>query len=74
MSDEWRQTICILCSVNCGVEVKLEGRHIARVRGNRAHVASRGYACEKAQRLDYYQNGRDRLTSPLRRKADGGFE
>jgi anaerobic selenocysteine-containing dehydrogenase len=54
--------------------VKLDGRHIARVRGNRAHVASRGYACEKAQRLDYYQNGRDRLTLPLRRKTDGTFE
>ena len=71
---KWQPTICILCSVNCGVEVKLEGRHIARVRGNRAHVASRGYACEKAQRLDYYQNGRDRLTSPLRRRPDGTFE
>jgi anaerobic selenocysteine-containing dehydrogenase len=74
MSDEWQPTVCILCSVNCGVEVKLDGRHIARVRGNRAHVASRGYACEKAQRLDYYQNGRDRLTSPLRRRPDGTFE
>ena len=74
MSDEWRPTVCILCSVNCGIEVKLDGRHIARVRGNRAHVASRGYACEKAQRLDYYQNGRDRLTAPLRRRPDGTFE
>jgi anaerobic selenocysteine-containing dehydrogenase len=74
MSDEWRPTVCILCSVNCGIDVKLDGRHIARVRGNRAHVASRGYACEKAQRLDYYQNARDRLTSPLRRRPDGTFE
>ena len=74
MSDEWRPTVCILCSVNCGIDVKLDGRHIARVRGNRAHVASRGYACEKAQRLDYYQNARDRLTFPLRRRPDGTFE
>src|ERR1700674_4855255 len=50
------------------------GPQIARVHSNRAHVASRGYACEKAQRLDYYQNGRDRLTSPMRRRADGTFE
>ncbi len=71
MSDDWQKTICILCSVNCGVEVKLDGRHITRVRGNRDHVASKGYACEKAQRIDYYQNGRDRLTSPLRRRPDG---
>ncbi|HTY54138.1 MAG TPA: molybdopterin-dependent oxidoreductase [Candidatus Binataceae bacterium] len=74
MNEEWHKTACILCSVNCGIDVKLESSHIARVRGNRDHVASRGYACEKAQRLDYYQNGRDRLTSPLRRRPDGTFE
>ena len=74
MADDWQKTVCVLCSVNCGVEVKLDGRHISRVRGNREHVASHGYACEKAQRLDYYQNGKDRLTSPLRRRPDGTFE
>jgi anaerobic selenocysteine-containing dehydrogenase len=74
MSDDWQKTICILCSVNCGIDVKVEDRHITRVRGNRDHVASKGYACEKAQRVDYYQNGRDRLTSPLRRRQDGTFE
>src|SRR5215471_9908706 len=56
------------------IEVKLDGRRITRVRGNRDHVASHGYACEKAQRIDFYQNGRDRLTSPLRRRSDGSFE
>ncbi|MGO9453418.1 MAG: molybdopterin-dependent oxidoreductase [Candidatus Binataceae bacterium] len=74
MADEWQKTVCILCSVNCGIEVKVEGRHITRVHGDRAHVASHGYACEKAQRIDYYQNGRDRLTTPLRRRPDGTFE
>ncbi len=74
MADEWLKTACILCSVNCGIEVKVDGRRIARVRGDRAHVASRGYACEKAQRIDFYQNGRDRLTAPMRRRADGTFE
>lgn len=74
MTDNWRTTACILCSINCGLQVRAEGRRIARVRGDRAHPASRGYLCEKPQRLDYYQNGRDRLTSPLRRRADGAFE
>ena len=73
-TDEWRQTACILCSVNCGIEVKLEDGHITKVRGDRAHPGSRGYACEKAQRLDHYQNGRHRLATPLRRKPDGTFE
>ncbi|MBI3796490.1 MAG: hypothetical protein HY268_05900 [Deltaproteobacteria bacterium] len=72
MNDEWRQTACILCSLNCGIEVKLEGRRIARVHGNRRHVVSKGYACEKAQGLDYYQNSRDRLTTPSRRTGFHG--
>jgi len=72
--EEWLQTACILCSVNCGVEVQTQGRHLTRVRGDRAHPGSKGYACEKAQRLDYYQSSRDRLRNPLRRKPDGNFE
>jgi formate dehydrogenase len=70
----WHKTACILCSVNCGIEVELHGRRIGRVRGDKAHPGSRGYTCEKPARLDHYQNGRDRLTSPLRRRADGSFE
>src|SRR5215813_6938995 len=73
----WQKTACILCECDCGLEVMLGGeggRHFVKLRGDRAHPASRGYACEKAHRLDYYQNGRDRLSSPLRRRADGTFE
>jgi hypothetical protein len=44
------------------------------VRGDDAHPASKGYACEKAHRLDFYQNGPHRLTKPLRRRSDGSFE
>jgi formate dehydrogenase len=75
--DSWRKTACILCSLNCGLEVQLDGddgRHIHRVRGDKQHPASQGYTCEKPQRLDYYQNSADRLTSPLRRGPDGTFE
>lgn len=70
----WQQTACILCSVNCGIEVDTNDGHITRVRGDRANPKSQGYACEKAQRLDYYQNAAGRLTSPLRRRPDGTFE
>jgi len=74
---EWHPTACILCSVNCGIEVRLggeDGRTFERVRGDKAHPTSQGYTCEKALRLDHYQNGRHRLTSPLRRRDDGTFE
>jgi len=74
MTETWHKTACILCSQNCGVEVQLDGRRLTRVRGDKAHPATQGYACEKAQKLDYYQNARDRLTSPLRRRPDGSFE
>ncbi|WP_423921617.1 molybdopterin-dependent oxidoreductase [Candidatus Poriferisodalis sp.] len=70
----WHKTACILCSNNCGIEVRLDGRKITRVRGDKEHPASKGYTCEKALRIDYYQNGRDRLTTPLRRRDDGTFE
>ncbi|MFZ1863292.1 MAG: molybdopterin-dependent oxidoreductase [Polyangiales bacterium] len=77
MSEFWKKTACILCECNCGLEVQAGGeggRHFTRIRGDKAHPASRGYACEKPHRLDYYQNGPDRITSPLRRRPDGTFE
>jgi anaerobic selenocysteine-containing dehydrogenase len=72
--DSWHKTACVLCSINCGVEIKLDGRRFVRVRGDKDHVESKGYTCEKALRLDHYQNGRHRLTSPLRRRPDGTYE
>jgi len=77
MTDRWTPTACILCECNCGLEVELGGpdhRHLVRLRGDKRHPASRGYACEKAHRLDHYQHSKDRLTSPLRRRPDGTFE
>jgi anaerobic selenocysteine-containing dehydrogenase len=75
-SNEWQPSACILCECNCGIEIRLgeDGRTFDRIRGDKAHPASQGYTCEKALRLDHYQNGTDRLLSPLRRRADGTFE
>jgi anaerobic selenocysteine-containing dehydrogenase len=70
----WRKTACIICALNCGLEVQTDGRRITKVRGDDAHPVSKGYVCEKSQRIDYYQNGADRLTSPMRRRADGTYE
>jgi anaerobic selenocysteine-containing dehydrogenase len=73
----WNKTACILCSLNCGLEVQTaatDGRRILKVRGDDAHPISKGYLCEKPQRLDYYQNGADRLTTPMRRRPDGTYD
>jgi formate dehydrogenase len=73
----WHQSACILCECNCGIEIRLggaDGRRFERIRGDKAHPASAGYTCEKALRLDHYQNGRHRLTTPMRRRPDGTYE
>ncbi|MEU4246272.1 molybdopterin-dependent oxidoreductase [Amycolatopsis sp. NPDC026612] len=71
---EWQRTACSLCYLNCGLEVQLDGRKITRVRGDKAHPRSAGYLCQKAQRLTWYGDHEDRLTTPLRRRPDGTHE
>ena len=74
---EWQSSACILCELNCGIEVQIggeDGRQFTRIRGNKAHPESKGYVCQKAGRLNHYQNSRDRVMSPLRRREDGTFE
>lgn len=76
VEQEWKQTACILCECNCGVEVRLaaDGKQFERVRGDKAHPGSKGYTCEKALRLTHYQNSGDRILHPLRRRDDGTYE
>ena len=73
-TDDWQPTACILCECNCGIVVKVDDRRLARIRGDKDHPASQGYTCNKALRLDHYQNQRNRLTSPMRRRPDGSYE
>jgi anaerobic selenocysteine-containing dehydrogenase len=74
MANDWQPTACILCECNCGIVVQLDGRKLAKIRGDKAHPASQGYTCNKALRLDHYQNNRNRLTAPMRRRPDGSYE
>jgi len=71
---DWQSTACILCSTNCGLHVQIEDGHFRKIKGDKTNPRSRGYTCEKPARLDHYQNHRDRITTPLRRKPDGSFE
>ena len=70
----WQKTACNICYVNCGVEVLVDNGRITKVRGDRDHPKSEGYLCNKAARIPFYAHHRDRLTSPLRRRPDGGFD
>ena len=76
-ANEWKPTACNLCYANCGILARVDeetGRVIEKIRGDRAHPVSEGYLCNKASRINYYQNNRDRLDSPLRKRDDGTFE
>ena len=66
-------TACILCSRNCGLEVETDGARFTKIRGDKKHPDSKGYICQKAARLEHYQNHDDRLTEPLKRLPDGEF-
>ncbi len=72
--EQWQKTACILCECNCGLEVLVDGRRLAKIRGDKQHPGSQGYSCEKPLRLDHYQNGRHRLDTPMRRRPDGTYE
>jgi anaerobic selenocysteine-containing dehydrogenase len=73
-SGTWHKTACNLCYVNCGIEVLVNDGHIEKVRGDRSSPKSQGYLCNKAARIPYYAHHKDRLTTPLRRRPDGGFD
>jgi anaerobic selenocysteine-containing dehydrogenase len=74
LNPQWLKTACNICYVNCGVEVMVDQGRITKVRGDRENPKSQGYLCNKAARIPFYAHHKDRLTSPLRRRADGGFD
>ena len=76
-NSDWQPTACNLCYANCGILVKTGGeggRSIIKVKGDRNHPASRGYICNKAAQINFYQSGKDRISQPQRRRADGGYD
>ncbi len=69
-----KKTACILCSRNCGLDVEIENGKFVKIKGDENHPISKGYICQKAARLDYYQNHDDRLRYPLKKQTDGKFK
>lgn len=74
MSTTTHKSACILCSINCGIEIEVDEKgQFQKITGDPDHPTSQGYICQKATRLNYYQH-QQRIQSPLRRRADGTFE
>ena len=73
-NSEQHVTACILCSRNCGITITTANDTFSKIKGDPEHPMTKGYICQKAARLEHYQNHDDRLTHPLKKQPDGTFE
>src|SRR5215211_3475289 len=60
---------CPFCEATCGLEIEMEGREVASIRGDREDVFSRGFLCPKAFGLKQLHEDPDRLRTPLVRRG-----
>ncbi len=67
-------TFCRICEPLCGMVATVEDGRITRLRPDRDHPLSRGYACPKGIAMAEVQNDPDRVLYPLRRVREGEFE
>jgi anaerobic selenocysteine-containing dehydrogenase len=65
---------CPLCEATCGLEVRLRGDAVVRVRGDDADPFSRGFVCPKGTALGELQEDPDRLRRPLVRRGSSRRE
>ena len=68
-----QHTACILCSRNCGLAVETANNQFVKIKGDNDHPLTKGYICQKAARLEHYQQHADRLQYPLKKDQDGKF-
>jgi formate dehydrogenase len=75
MGAEQKVTFCRICEAHCGMVATVEDGVVTKLRPDREHPLSSGYACPKGIAMLDVQNDPDRVTHPLRRRADGtGFD
>ncbi|WP_020106399.1 molybdopterin-dependent oxidoreductase [Nocardia sp. 348MFTsu5.1] len=73
-SIEYRPTFCRICEPLCGMIATVEDGRLTALRPDRDHPLSTGFACQKGIAFTEVQNDPDRVTVPLRKTGDGGFE
>ena len=66
---EQRVTFCRICEALCGLVATVEDGRVVRLRPDRDHPVSRGYACPKGIAMAEVQNHPDRVLRPLRRRS-----
>ncbi len=71
---DWGKAPCRFCGTGCGVEVGVKDGQVLAVRGDVKSPVNKGLLCVKGYHLPSFLTGKDRLTRPLRRQADGSFQ
>ncbi len=74
MPTEERITYCRICEPLCGLVATVQDGELVKLRPDREHPLSRGFACPKGIAMTDVQNDPDRVVHPLRRRPDGEFE
>ena len=67
----WDKAPCRYCGTGCGVEVGVRDGKVVAVRGDAKNPVNQGLLCAKGYHLPAMLYGRDRLTHPMRRDANG---
>lgn len=67
MTTEIKKSFCHLCLAECGILATVENNKIIKISPDFNDARSRGYICEKSQKLIEYQYSKDRITSPLKK-------
>lgn len=67
-------TVCVLCSHNCGLRVDVVKGRIEHIRADQTNPISHGYICNKGFSIPAYVNHAQRVSHPLKRRPEGGFE
>jgi anaerobic selenocysteine-containing dehydrogenase len=74
MTIEHRTTYCRICESLCGMVAEVQDDRLVSLRADKDHPLSAGFACQKGIAFTEVVNDPDRVTAPLRRRADGTFE
>lgn len=75
MAVEEKVTFCRICEPLCGLVATVEDGRLTKLRPDRDHPLSRGYACPKGIAMTDVQNDPDRVLHPLKRSGrPGEFE
>lgn len=67
------RSFCRICTSVCGILVEVDDDVVIRVRGDREHPLSRGYACPKGRALPQMHHHPNRIERPQMR-IDGGLQ